>query len=136
MENLIIPKTDSTPSIRLDRQKNHIEFSGDSRPENAKLFYAPVFNWIEDYYNHLYFLENQSSGNINKVTIDFKLEYFNSSSAKYIIDIFRAINKFSIDIPKIEIVFNWFHDADDDDLLDAGKEFVKITGVNLNFVSC
>ncbi len=134
MENLKSTKTDTTPEISLNFQTHQLEFSGDSRPENAKLFYTPVFNWITDYFNYLYFLKDQSTSDAKIIiTVNFKFEYFNSSSAKYIIEIIKGLNKINTDNPKAQVNFNWFYE--DEDLLDTGKEFVKITGVPLTYHS-
>lgn len=134
MNNLILEKTDNTPGVVLDFTKRTIEFTGDSRPENAKLFFDPIFNWISEYSCHIYFLTKESNSEI-KTNVNFKLEYFNSSSAKYIVEIIKAFNKAETENPKAKITINWNYDKDDDDLRDSGAEFVKMTGVEMNFIS-
>ncbi|MBC7694485.1 MAG: DUF1987 domain-containing protein [Burkholderiales bacterium] len=133
MENLIIQGTDSTPGIILDKQKHYIEFTGDSRPENVKMFFEPVLNWISEYMNHIYFFSNESSKKIN-IIVDFKFEYFNSSSAKYIIDIINALTKIKSTNKNVDLCLNWCYEEDDDDIKDAGQEFVKITGIPMSFI--
>ena len=132
MNNLILEKTDNTPGVMLDGTQHLVEFIGDSRPENAKLFFEPIFNWIKEYENHLYYLSNEASIHIN-TNVNFKLEYFNSSSARYVIDIIKALHTIELSNKKVTVVFNWFFDSEDEDLKDSGLEFVKMTGIPMNF---
>ncbi len=134
MNNIIIEKTDNTPGVELNNEKRRIEFTGDSRPENAKLFFEPIFNWILEFENQLYFLSGQAEG-LLKTEVNFKLEYFNSSSAKYVIELIKSVNKIEVGSnSKVKVDINWFYDEDDEDLRDAGKEFVRMTGINMNFI--
>jgi len=134
MNNLILEKTDNTPGVMLDGTQHLVEFSGDSRPENAKLFFEPIFNWIKEYENHLYYLTNESSLNIS-TNVNFKLEYFNSSSARYVIDVIKAFHTVGLSNKKVKIIFNWFFDEEDEDLKESGLEFVKMTGIPMNFLT-
>lgn len=132
MDNLILEKTDNTPGFKMSSIERHIEIFGESRPENAKLFFEPIFKWLEDYNNHLYYVANQSQKSL-VTKIDFKLEYFNSSSAKFFIDIIKLLNK--AESSNIIMDFNWHFELDDEDLKDAGMELMKMTKIKMNFVS-
>lgn len=133
MNSLIIQKTDSTPNVVLDHTKHYIEFSGDSRPENVKSFFEPILTWISEYANYL--KTTVSADSQVKLEVNFKLEYFNSSSAKYIIDLIRILNNVGVENTNVNVVLNWCHDEDDEDMLDTGKEFERVTGIRMNFVS-
>ena len=54
---------------------------------------------------------------------------------KYIIDLIRIFDKMKSDNAKLNSKLNWCYEEDDEDMLDTGKEFVKITGISMNFVS-
>ncbi len=131
MDSLIITKTEDSPQITFDVNSNRFEISGESRPENAGKFYGPVIKWITDLESILYWRKNESTGN-SKVTFVFKLDYFNSTSAKYIADIIAIIKKLIANDYKIEI--EWHYDKRDDDMLDAGKEFAEIYDVTFNYI--
>ena len=49
MEVLDIKGTDDTPSVKMDKDANIIEFSGRSLPEDVATFYKPVMDWIDAY---------------------------------------------------------------------------------------
>ena len=92
-----------------------------------------IIKWIEEYNNTIYFFTNESS-KIITIELAFKLDYFNSSSAKYLIDIINAFNKIKTSNKNVELVINWYYDKDDEDILDAGKEFMTITNAKISFV--
>ena len=51
-------------------------------------------------------------------------EYFNSSSAKYILDLCKNLGKIRAGGNKI--VIKWHYKEDDEDMLEAGKEMSKL----------
>ena len=67
-----------SPKITL-KGSGELEFSGRSLPENAKEIYAPVFNWMTTY----------KSNPAEKTVINFKLEYFNTTSSKMIYEVLK-----------------------------------------------
>ena len=81
MDALIIKEDEGTPKIVLDKNNNRFELSGNSLPEDIIGFYRPVYKWIEEYSKQ----PNQST----KLVI--KLNYFNSSSSKAVLDIINSM---------------------------------------------
>ncbi len=130
---LKIEPTSASLEIILDADKNFMSFIGESRPENVKAFFIPILDWISVYSDSLLDLSKENK------TIDvkaiFKLEYFNSSSAKFIIDIISAIDGIKTKVPNANIQIDWQYAEDDDDLFDSGKEFVRLSGIQMNFIS-
>ena len=60
-----------SPNIILD-PAGVMEFQGRSLPENAKEIFTPVFEWMNNY----------SENPAQTTDINFKLEYFNTTSSK------------------------------------------------------
>ena len=116
MENLIIEATKSSPSIRLDAQTRVLEIAGESYPENASNFYTPVFAWID------LFLR-QVSG--TPVTVNITLHYFNSSSAKALMDLFDRLEKAQADGTPITV--NWRYHEENDSAMECGEEYKEET---------
>ena len=50
-------------------------------------------------------------------------------------EIIDKMQKISINIPQFKLTINWFYDEDDEDMLDSGKEFEKMTGAKMNFIT-
>jgi len=131
MDSLIIEATEDSPKIIFDIVSNRFIISGESRPENAGKFYTPVINWIIKFEEVLYLRKNESKEDSSLVFI-FKLDYFNSTSAQYIMDILLIIKKFVEQGYKINI--EWHYDKRDDDMLDAGNEFSDTVDLKFDFI--
>ena len=133
MENLAIKSTTNTPGIECDLTYNQITIEGESRPENVRAFYAPLFTWIDEYENEML---AQSSSEISKmINLNLKLEYFNSSSLKIFMEVIDRLKKIADTSGKLHLSINWYHQEDDEDILDSGKEVEKMVGIKFNFIS-
>ncbi|MBI2280532.1 MAG: DUF1987 domain-containing protein [Bacteroidetes bacterium] len=135
MKNLKIESTECTFGIDFNAEKNILKFSGESRPENCPEFFSPILNWMEDYNKFLYYKIGVSVVKELTITVDFKLDYFNSTSAKYILDILLFLNKLQRENPTVLLAVNWFYKSIDEDMLDCGEEFKKMSGLTINLVS-
>jgi hypothetical protein len=119
MENLLYEATKKTPKIAFDCNSGVFEISGRSIPENAFEFFKPVLDWLDFY----------SSAPKERTILKVNLEYYNTSSSKYLLDIFK---KFEVIYKNNhEVLIEWYyeHDEEDDDLLKAGTDFASIIRV-------
>ena len=125
MDTLTIHATEFTPEVVLDPGANRFEISGESRPENAGKFYQPILEWLDQYHSLRYWQDNKFKGEGNAPVFEFKLEYFNSTSAKFILDILKKLEVFKKD----DLVFavNWYYEDQDLDMKESGVEFAKMT---------
>ncbi len=121
MEPLIIEKTEDTPEIRLEPDKDIFRISERSLPENAIEFYQPIFDWINDYYNE----PNE------KTEFDIKLEYYNTATAKQIAKLLMLLEKVS---SKSEVTVRWHYDKDDIDMYDSGARYSKLINIHFEFI--
>jgi hypothetical protein len=122
MEKLIIEPTLNSPRVVLDPAEKVFELSGESRPENVRNFYMPILEWLEKY-------APECKGSC---TFKFDFEYFNSTSAKYILDIFKVLN--SIREKGSEIRVRWHYEADDEDMHEVGMEMSRMSGLKFDYV--
>lgn len=134
MESVRIEATENNPLVILDVEKNHIEFEGDSRPEDVRKFYLPILNWLDNYHQLIAQKVTENDQNIY-VSCSFRFEYFNSSSAKYIMDIIDKLGNINNIKNTIKLTINWYYDEMDDDMLDAGQELEDIVGIKFNYVT-
>ncbi|MBL4704374.1 MAG: DUF1987 domain-containing protein [Flavobacteriales bacterium] len=132
MRALTIAQTDNTPLIEFDLEKGIYLIKGESRPEDVSKFYAPVMKWVEDWGGQLYYRAEQF-GKVEHHTVCFQFEYFNSSSAKYIMDLILKINEINKTSEQINIEIEWTYDELDEDIEDAGKEFEDLTSVKFKY---
>jgi hypothetical protein len=128
MRKLIFEKTESSPKVILDPDKNYFEISGESRPADVGSFYGEVLRWLDDY--SLLLLKSQEIA--DPVVFNFDLEYFNSSSAKYILDFCKQIA--AVRSKGRSIGVNWKYEEDDVDMYEAGKEMSRIAKLPFEYV--
>jgi hypothetical protein len=130
MEKLIIEPTGNSPRIVLDPENKLFEFSGESRPENVRKFYLPILEWLESYTKEQEKLNgtDRSSG----LQCQFNFEYFNSTSAKYILDIFKSLN--AISALGIDLDIKWLYEEDDEDMLEVGQEMSRMSKLTFEYI--
>lgn len=118
---LLIEKTEETPTIVLDAERGIFLFADTSWPEDAVLFYKPIYSWLEEY------LQNP-----NDITlVDFQMNYFNTASAKQIAKILILFQHYS---SKCNIRINWFYESDDKDMLRAGNRFSTLLNMKFEMI--
>ncbi|MFH1321687.1 MAG: DUF1987 domain-containing protein [Bacteroidota bacterium] len=121
METINKEGTSKTPAINFDAEKGLIEIKGRSIPENSIEFYEPLLIWLDKY----------SERAPPQTTVNFHLEYLNTSSSKFILDVFKRLNSLHNRSSKTEVIVNWYYDEDDEDMLGAGEDYQAM--VNLSF---
>lgn len=129
MQALIIQNTDSSPKVVLDPANGVFEISGESRPEDVRKFYEPILEWIDQY--RVFLTKNTPN---KKIQFNFIFEYFNSSSAKYVMDIMAKLNDIKLANKNIDIEICWHYEEMDEDMLEAGQEFQNITQIPFKFI--
>lgn len=117
MENLDLQGTNKTPTLIFDAQKGTFLIEGRSIPENSIGFYKPIFEWMDDYIK----------SPCQETSLDVKLEYFNTSSSKCLVEIFRKLERIHEEGHKVQI--NWFFEEDDEDMEESGEDFQEIIDV-------
>lgn len=128
MNDFIAEGTDSSLHLNFDVKNNNLLFSGESRPENCSLFFDPVIKWIDNYKS---FLAN-SSHNLT-LRVLFKLDYFNSTSAKFLTDIFLILKEMSL-LHNVDLYVDWHYKSIDEEILESGEDFQEMVGLKLNFI--
>ena len=81
MEDLILSGTEKTPTVNFNYNEGNLELRGRSIPENSIEFYKPLVDALDAY--------SKNPKSLTRVNIH--LEYFNTSSSKCILDIFKKL---------------------------------------------
>ncbi|MCW3083082.1 MAG: hypothetical protein JWP12_448 [Bacteroidetes bacterium] len=120
MSNRIkINRSDSYPDIIMDKANGIFEIKGISLPENGKDFYQPVLDFLTEY-----------AEAPNEVThFLFNLRYFNISSSKMLLFILYKLQE--IQTPERKVMVTWCYD--DEDILEAGKDFEQMVKLPFQF---
>lgn len=122
MDSISIEGTPKTPTVSLDAGTGIVEIKGRSIPENSIEFYRPIVEWLEEY----------SKEPQNLTTVNIQLEYFNTSSSKCILDVFKKLE--SIKKARNEVVINWYYEEDDEDMLEAGEDYESIIRIPFKMI--
>ena len=122
MEELNIEGTPKTPTIRFDTNSGEMLIKGRSIPENSIEFYKPLTDALDAY--------TDSPQGDTKVNI--QLEYFNTSSSKCILDVFKKLEK--INTGGSNVIINWHYEEDDEDMLEAGEDYEAIINVPFKMI--
>lgn len=122
MESIIIEGTPKTPTVKFDKSEGVFEIKGRSIPENSVEFYKPLVDWLDSY----------KESPLDKTVVNIRLEYFNTSSSKCILDVFKKLE--AIHKSKNEVEVNWYYEEDDEDMLEAGEDYESIIRVPFKMI--
>jgi hypothetical protein len=122
MDPIIIEGTPKTPTVNFDATTGKIEIKGRSIPENSIEFYKPLVDWLESY----------SGAALANTVVNIQLEYFNTSSSKCILDIFKKLE--NIAKAGSAVIINWYYEEDDEDMLEAGEDYQSIIKVPFKMI--
>lgn len=117
MNPLHLEGTPDTPTITLNKSDGIFEITGRSLPEDVIEFYAPAIEWIKEY------AKAPNAATVFK----FRLDYFNTASSKVILELLNTLKE----IKGMQV--EWHYQDDDEDILDAGKEFAEQVAVPIAF---
>jgi len=132
MKGLNIQAKEKSPKVIFDPEKKIFEMEGNSRPENVREFYYPIIDTLRKYFENVSDKLNLESFNEKPFNFTFKLDYFNSASAKFISDILVIIKDFT-DV-KLKIKVNWYFEEGDDDMKEVGEDFSEMISLPFNFI--
>lgn len=133
MEALIIKQTETCPRLTFDPANNIFEISGVSRPEDVRSFYYPVIEWLGKFKTEVIDEKKVVYDKDHPLDFNIKLSYFNSSSAKFLFDIFSELHDLHKEGHAVKIY--WFFEERDDDLREAGEEMSELLEMPFNYIA-
>jgi hypothetical protein len=121
MEEYFLQATDKTPEIHL--KDGLVAISGRSIPEDPHKIFKPALQWITQYvkWPALY------------TEVRIQMEYCDTNSTVNIFNIMTKLVKCRNSNYNIEMVFNWFYEKDDDEILELGKFMESKLNVMFNY---
>lgn len=123
MDRFELPATEKTPHVVLDPTTGRFEISGSSIHENADRFYAPIFDRLKDYLVRPF----------RTTTVQVSLVYFNSSSAKYLLDLLMLLDDHHA-AGATKVVLEWCFAEDDLDMREAGQDYQGLLDMPVKLV--
>ncbi|MBD0402118.1 DUF1987 domain-containing protein [Flammeovirga sp. EKP202] len=114
MKDFLKKDTPKTPLIQMEYESGYFLISGRSIPENSIEFYRPLFEWLDEY----------NTKPQTKTQFDVRLEYFNTSSSKCLVEVFRKLEFLKASGHEVEV--NWYYEEDDEDMQESGEDFKEV----------
>lgn len=124
MQPLNIRKTEYSPSVNYNPSTKQFTFEGESRPENCGKFYEPIIDWVT---KHI-----ASEEKTAPLIFIFKFDYFNSTSARYIVKFLQTVKELAKQQHNT-IRVEWHYEKLDEDMLEAGKEFSEAVDMDFSY---
>lgn len=121
MEAIFIKATDVSPEVVLSPGDKKYLISGWSRPESPSKFYSPVIKWIDEF----------GEKHLNNATISFRIEYFNTPSARVLREILDQLDRLHKKGTQINV--NWYYD-DEGSKEEFEYEFAQGLTIPINFI--
>lgn len=120
---ILLEKTASTPYILVDETKGYMHFKGESFHENVLEFYKDVMQWLKDYLQ----------SDFSTLTFDCELKYFNSSTAKMLLNILMLMENAATD--NKTVIVNWITTEDNEIIIECGEDFAEeVSNLTFNMV--
>tara|TARA_B100000809_G_scaffold218418_1_gene225013 strand:- start:162 stop:539 length:378 start_codon:yes stop_codon:yes gene_type:complete len=122
MEPLKIHKTSHHPEINFDAETGLLQISGRSLPEQVLTLYKPILKWVDEY----------TMSQHEETIFTINLDYINSSSSKYLLEILKKLNDYFKKGNKVFV--KWYFDAFDEDAEESGEEYEELLDLNFELI--
>lgn len=123
MDYFTLAPTDRTPTVTIDPEAGRMELSGVAIPENADRFFTPLHGLVDHY----------AQAPPEHTTVRIALTYFNSSSAKYLLDLFRQWEDVHA-LGATKVTVEWCHARGDLDMREAGMDYSNLLEIPVKLV--
>ncbi len=114
--------TTKTPYVNFDEETGRLDIRGRAIPENSIEFFKPLIDWVDHY----------GRSPRSRTELHVQLEYFNTSSSKCILDLFKKLE--SLRAAGNDVSVLWHYEQDDEDMLEAGEDYAGIINVPFRMV--
>lgn len=101
--------SDNTPSVLFNTNEGLLEIAGKSFSEDIHDFYEPVIEAANEYIKQP----------CPKTIVKINIEYMNTITTKYLLQIFKVLEKIK-GISDTSI--HWYYEEDDDDMITVGED--------------
>lgn len=102
------------PNFSINKEEGIILLNGKSNIENSLAFYKPLLEQLKEYI----------AEKPVKIYMYVDLEFFNTTSSKCMLDMFRLLTQYYKDGYDAKIF--WYHEEDDEEIEEAGYDYQSI----------
>jgi len=109
-----------SPDVLFDAKSGQLQLTGRSVLENTMRFYEPILEWVEHYVT-------KPAG---ETVLHMKLEYFNTSTSKFLLSIIEKLEELFSNGKKVEIY--WYYN--DEDMAELGEDYSHIITIPFKLI--
>lgn len=110
MDTIKIPAEERSLEVDFDFAANVFSLSGRSFPENVPEFFGPLMQKLKEHF---------AAQKGQAIVFNFALVYFNSPSAKYMLNLFDLLDRTAVAGNEVKITWACEHD---DDMQEMGED--------------
>ncbi len=111
MKDLLIEKSHTTPLVQFHAAAGTMLVEGRSIPEDPESFFEPLLSWIHEYFKQA----------ADQTRMSLKLEYVNSGTSKYLMEILRVMKGYHEQGKKVLV--NWYYEEEDESMYELGCHY-------------
>jgi hypothetical protein len=112
LENRFIPALERSPEVDFRYGENRLAIRGEAYPEDAAAFFGPL---LKDLTAYCQSIQGQD------LLVEFQLEYFNTSSAKALMNMIQVLEAAAGSGTRVAL--RWAFQKDDDVMREFGEDF-------------
>lgn len=113
MQTITITASERSPDVEFNFEAGLLTLKGESYPEDVAAFYGPLLSALDQWLN--------AAPTEQAVQLDIELVYFNSSSAKALMNLLLLLEKAGA--AGRSVVVNWHYASEDDTMQEFGEDF-------------
>jgi len=111
MNDLYLKKSFNSPEVEFIAASGELSIEGRSIPEDPGEFFDRLINWLNEYFLNP----------VEVTVMNIKLEYINSGSSKYLLEVLR-IMKVNHEKGR-EILLKWYFEEGDESIEELGQHY-------------
>ncbi len=111
------------PEINMDSQNGVLYIGGESYHEYTQEFFLPIMEW----------LDSQMAHPGRRLEINFKMTYFNTSSARIFLELMQRLEKYQ-NQNQGQVLVNWHYESNDIDMYESGLRYSEDVRIPFNLV--
>lgn len=111
MNDLYLKKSFNSPEVEFIAASGELSIEGRSIPEDPGEFFERLINWMNEYFLNP----------VEKTVMNIKLEYINSGSSKYLLEVLR-IMKVNFEKGR-EVLIKWYFEEGDESIEELGQHY-------------
>ncbi len=111
----LVEATERTPKVEFNNATNELVLEGICIPELTHDFFKPIIAFVH---------EAGDNNATKQFTLTVKLHFFNTGSARYILELMKNIQK--LKEKGIDVKYKWYYSEDDEDIEEAGRSYAFI----------